>query len=253
MQENNNCKNCQSVVAGNFCSTCGQSTNTHRLNSHFVVHDIQHGLLHFDKGVLYTIKELFTRPGHSIREYIEGKRVKHFKPISLVVLLATLYGLLTLYFKTSVVGGFEMGNDPKSTEIFQKIDEWASHHYVAYLLMTLPFVTLGSYLAFRKQRYNFIEHFVFAAFLLGQTLVLQLLFFPLTYFLAGSPFLKVLTSFLGIIAFGITVWANIQFFNRLSGVKAILLTLLSYVITTLFIAVFSVSGGFLYSFLFGHS
>ena len=64
------------------------------MNFHSLWHDIQHGLFHFDNGVLYTAKQLFTRPGNSIREYIDGKRVRHFKPISLVILLATVYGFL---------------------------------------------------------------------------------------------------------------------------------------------------------------
>ncbi|QOG00887.1 DUF3667 domain-containing protein [Flavobacterium sp. MDT1-60] len=37
---------------------------------------------------------MFTRPGHSIREFIEGKRVKHFKPLWLVAVLGALYGFL---------------------------------------------------------------------------------------------------------------------------------------------------------------
>ncbi|MEO8862184.1 MAG: hypothetical protein ABI358_12210 [Ginsengibacter sp.] len=32
------------------------------MNFHFLWHDVQHGLFHFDKGVLYTTKQLFTRP-----------------------------------------------------------------------------------------------------------------------------------------------------------------------------------------------
>jgi hypothetical protein len=40
-------------------------------------HDVQHGLFHFDKGMYYSAKELYWRPGHSIREFIEGKRVSH--------------------------------------------------------------------------------------------------------------------------------------------------------------------------------
>lgn len=57
-------------------------------------HDIQHGLFHFDQGIFYTAKQLFIRPGHSIREFIEGKRVEHFKPLSLVIILATAYGII---------------------------------------------------------------------------------------------------------------------------------------------------------------
>jgi hypothetical protein len=85
------CKNCHQVYTGHYCNNCGQSAETHKINAHFLWHDIQHGLLHFDEGILFSLRQLFTRPGHSIREFIDGKRVRHFKPISLVVVLATLY------------------------------------------------------------------------------------------------------------------------------------------------------------------
>ena len=88
------CKNCNQNFKGHFCNNCGQTADTHKMNFHSLWHDIQHGLFHFDNGVLYTAKQLFTRPGNSIREYIDGKRVRHFKPISLVILLATVYGFL---------------------------------------------------------------------------------------------------------------------------------------------------------------
>ena len=97
------CKNCDQTYSGHFCNNCGQPADTHKLNLHFIMHDIQHAFFHFDKGVLFTAKELFTRPGDSIREFIEGKRVKHFKPISLVIILATLYGVLRHLFHFSVL------------------------------------------------------------------------------------------------------------------------------------------------------
>lgn len=92
------CKNCHQIYTGHYCNNCGQSAETHKINAHFLWHDIQHGLLHFEKGILYSLKQLFSRPGHSIREFIEGKRVRHFKPLSLVVVLATLYGFMYHYF-----------------------------------------------------------------------------------------------------------------------------------------------------------
>src|SRR6478736_1543240 len=96
------CLNCNANLAGKFCSNCGQDSNTHRINSHFLWHDIQHGLTHVDKGMLFTIKELFTRPGNSIRQFLEGKRIKHFKPISLVIILAGAYGFLSHYYEINI-------------------------------------------------------------------------------------------------------------------------------------------------------
>ena len=100
----NTCVNCGMPVEGKYCSNCGQSTEEHTINLHFLWHDIQHGLFHFDKGILFTVKELFTRPGHSIREFIQGKRVQHFKPVSLVLILATVYAFLFHYFHINTLG-----------------------------------------------------------------------------------------------------------------------------------------------------
>ena len=76
-------KNCNHHFKGNFCSNCGQKAKTEKINFHFLWHDIQHGLFHFDSGILYTAKQLFTKPGMAIKEFIEGNRIKHFKPLLL--------------------------------------------------------------------------------------------------------------------------------------------------------------------------
>lgn len=95
------CKNCQSELNGNFCSFCGQKADTHRINFKFLLHEIQHGVFHVDKGILFTLKELFTRPGKMINGYLQGKRVSHFKPVALVFILGTLVFLeYHLVFKT---------------------------------------------------------------------------------------------------------------------------------------------------------
>ncbi len=66
------CKNCQNTFHGAYCNACGQSAHTDKIDKHFLYHEIQHGLLHVDSGIVYTTKELFTRPGHAIREFIEA-------------------------------------------------------------------------------------------------------------------------------------------------------------------------------------
>jgi hypothetical protein len=42
---------------------------------HFIEQDLIHRIWHVDTGILFTIRELFTRPGHCVREFINGKRV----------------------------------------------------------------------------------------------------------------------------------------------------------------------------------
>jgi Protein of unknown function (DUF3667) len=101
-----NCLNCNAKLNGRFCSNCGQNSDTHRISFHYLLHDIQHGFLHLDKGFLFTAKELFTRPGSSIREFLQGKRVNHFKPISLVIILAGIYSLLSHLFEFNIFSNY---------------------------------------------------------------------------------------------------------------------------------------------------
>ncbi|HSY76139.1 MAG TPA: DUF3667 domain-containing protein [Bacteroidia bacterium] len=239
------CKNCGFHYKGNFCSNCGQSAETHEMNFHFLWHDIQHGLLHVDKGLFYTIKELLTRPGNSIREFIEGKRAKHFRPFSLVLILAGIYGIIYHYFhmnmfenKIVVSGTGKEIDDLRDT--VQKVIEWLAEHYEIVALAQLPVYATGTYLAFRKSGYNYVEHLVINAFLTGQRLIVQIVFFPLFYFFRDTKWLGNIegtTTFIGII---LMVWSLIQFFDKQKKWKTFWQTLLSYLI---FIGIYIILAG----------
>lgn len=235
----NTCKNCGTQFKGNFCNQCGQAARTEKMNWHFLWHDIQHGLLHFDKGLFYTLKQLFTRPGHSIREFLEGKRINHFKPLSLVIVLATICGLLSTYLKVAVID-FQIGDDPDVAELMGIANNWMSTHYVAYTLITLPLLAFAAYLIFRKQGYNLIECFVLNTFVTGQMLAIQLLFFPLSYIYAGTSTSNLIISLIGLISYIVMAWSYIQFFNRMPKVKVIFYTFLSYALMALIAGVLSV-------------
>ena len=85
------CLNCNENIKRNYCDYFGQKTSTHRFSlKHFFIHDFVHGIFHLDKGFLFTIRELFTRPGHSIREYIQRKRTNHFNYFTTLILLLTI-------------------------------------------------------------------------------------------------------------------------------------------------------------------
>ncbi len=229
------CKNCNHKFSGHFCNTCGQSAETHEMNIHFLWHDIQHGLLHLDKGILFTAKEVFTRPGNSIREFLEGKRVKHFKPISLLLVLAGIYGLLFHYSHINIFeGSFTITGKGKEIESvknnFEKITEWISTHYAIVSLLELPVLALGTFIAFKKYGYNFVEHLIINAFLTGQKLIFHILLFPLVYFYNGTAYLKNINNFENIIGFGLTAWTFIEFFSTQKKWPIFLKVVLSYLI-----------------------
>jgi len=223
------CKNCGHQVSENFCSNCGQRADTHRLNMHFILHDLQHALIHFDRGVLYTTKQLLTRSGHTIREFLEGKRTRHFQPLSFVIVLATFYGLLWHYLifdhlHTSLI-------EPKDdiTRASRKIVTWITEHFAFDGLILIITSTLVSYVIFKKRKYNLAEHLVLNTYLMGLFLIVSLLVFPIVY-IFGHP----VTLQYGIVQQGILLvlmcWCYSQFFNTTSKAKIIGLTLGAFLV-----------------------
>ena len=218
------CKNCQQHYTGNYCNNCGQPAETHKINAHYLWHDIQHSLLHFDAGIPYSIKQLFTRPGHSIREFIEGKRIKHFKPLSLVTVLAAFYGFLYHYYHLNLFKANEADLN------LNDFNEWNATHFAWTTIATIPFYTIGTYIAFRKQGYNFFELFVLNTFKASQRLSAQILVFPLLLYFNGTPHMQQILNLMYIIGVILIFWTNIQFFNTISKTKAFLLSIVSHII-----------------------
>jgi hypothetical protein len=241
-----NCQNCNTALQGKYCSNCGQSSDTHKIDVHYLWHDIQHGLLHLDKGILFTTKELFTRPGYSIREFLEGKRVKHFKPISLVLVLAGIYGLLFHFFKINILANYIVasGTDEKVNhinEVIKNMSEWTGQHYSILALLQIPIFTIGTYLCFRKSGFNFAEHLIINTFLVGQRLILHIITFPLYYFSNGTPMLIAADKIITMIGYALAFWALIQLFKYQS--KRILRTIFSLLIS--FIIIYLILIGYL--------
>ena len=88
------CKNCGIKFYGAYCNNCGQKHNVGRLTWPSWLENIMYGITNIEYGILFTIKELFTRPGYMMRDYLEGKRIKYFKPFSMLFVLAAIYTIL---------------------------------------------------------------------------------------------------------------------------------------------------------------
>jgi len=242
----NLCLNCDVQLTGNFCSNCGQSAKVHKINFHFLIHDIQHGLLHLEKGFFYTTKELFTRPGHSIREFLAGKRVNHFKPISFAIILAGVYGIMAHYFEINLFSmSFKVsGDDADATtqvkQYIDKISEWISSHYATVTLMKLPLLALGSFLCFFKAGYNYLEHLIVNAFLVGQKLILRIICFPLFYYLDPKS-IRAVTNVVELIAYIIAAWAFFQLFPQIKLLSKLFRILMSFALSmVLFILIITI-------------
>lgn len=106
MHDNDHCINCAHAVAGpeqKFCPRCGQPTPVHRIDWHFLAHELEHSVLHMDRGILYSIRELMLRPGRLMRDYIDGRRGNHVKPLLLIMVTAAAVVLLSRLFAGGTV------------------------------------------------------------------------------------------------------------------------------------------------------
>lgn len=215
------CKNCSFSFEGNYCNNCGQTAKTERISFKFLWEDVQHGILHYDKGIVYTAKQLFLKPGHVIKDYINGKRVGHFRPLSLVIVLSSIYVLIFHLTKVNVI---ETSNNLGIT-LYQKLIE----HYYWFVIATIPFFTLGTSISFGKRKYNFWEYFIFECFKTSQRSIIHILFLPV-YLFTNSDFIEIITSILTFVDLSLIVWTNIQFFNDLSKTEVFLRSILSYLI-----------------------
>lgn len=233
------CKNCGNIFEGNYCNNCGQKATTHDIDIKFIAHDLQHGLFHYQEGILYSIKKMFTNPGNTIRDYIEGKRTRHYKPLSMVIVLATLYGVLYHAFKINV-----LKNEEDVILNFEDLNEWIAHHFSIIALCQIPILSLSSYLFFKKQGYNYTEHLILNSFYSSQKIFLRLLLLPL--FLLTEDTQKMISGMqlLMLVDLVLMCWTYFQFFNKMPKRKALLLTIgtalttlvLLLIITTLILA-----------------
>lgn len=250
-QNSEYCKNCGQhlLLNQNFCHSCGQKADTHRINFHFLVHEIQHSIFHVDGGILYTLKHLFTRPGHMLREYLEGKRIHHFKPVLMLIIIGSINGLLGLIFEgkskstaaTSEQVIEKLNNDPETKGINNALDissffeycvsiiNWFASHIAFLVLLLIPAVALGFYFGFRKYKINYAEWLIVMTYFGAITLAID---FP--FFILENIFNLNLSGLYFIILFCFSFWIMLQFFNTKTKYKVILRTLWSQFLVFIF-------------------
>ncbi len=186
------CKNCSTLLTGNFCHECGQKANIHRITLSHLLHEFFHALTHADKGVLFLAKELIYKPGIVAREYVAGKQKKYFNPLTFLVLVSAVFALITLksgYFQAIGDGNetHDYGSMPARYVIYmnESTNIFVNHGKLISLVVMVPVLTFLSWSFFRKSGYNFAENLVLQSLIIAQIhLAMVVLFIP-AYLLFG--------------------------------------------------------------------
>ena len=233
-----NCRDCNIVITGNFCSNCGLPIEPKRIDRNYIVEEIS-SVLNFDKGFFYTVRELVLRPGDTAKSYIEGDRKKIVKPIFFLIICSLMYTIGKGFFSYDT-GIIQYGiSEGEEIPIIFKIFDWFSQNYGYANILMATFIAMWIKFFFRKYNYNYYEIYILLCFVMGVSV--------LVYTLLG-----IIESLIGfqVLNFGVFValiyssWAIGQFFDRkkkFNYLKSLLSYLLGFL--TSFIIVVVIGNG----------
>ena len=226
------CNTCDVALSSKYCPNCGQQAKPHRIDGHYIIHEIEH-VLHLERGILYTIKVLITHPGQSIRNYLLENRSRLVKPIIFIIVTSLIYTLCNqlFHFEDSFL---KYPDNIKSTTI--EIFKWMQGHYgYANIIMGI-FIAFWTKLFFKKYTFNIFEILILLCFVNGIGMLIYSFFGiiqGITHFNLMQP--------AGIIGFIYTTWAIGQFYEKgkfISYIKAFFayfLGVLSFSLTAIII------------------
>lgn len=203
-----NCKNCNTELNLNYCPNCGQPKQLKRIDRHYIVHEIEH-VLHFERGILYTIRELTTNPGQNTQKYLSENRNRLVKPILFIIITSLIYTILNHFFH--IEDGYVKFHETKgeTSSAVSSIVKWVQEHYGYANIMMGIFIALWLKLFFRKFDYNFYEILIMLCFVMG----MEMLIFSVFVIIEGLTHFKMMTI-AGVIGIGYCVWAIGQFYDK---------------------------------------
>jgi hypothetical protein len=161
------CKNCNAIFEGNYCNNCGQKAGEKRFMLSNLPGEFLHGFYHVHSGLLFTIRELFVRPGETLRGYIYGKRVKYFNPFTYLLLISLVGGIL---YKWSGMPDHMNENLLASGDTIRFTGKYFSYR----MLLTIPAYAIMCRFIYRSFKYNIAEHLIVNTFLISQSIVLMI-------------------------------------------------------------------------------
>lgn len=220
------CRNCNTTLVGKFCGDCGRPVQIDRVDWHYIVHEIQH-VLHFEKGILYTVKELLRRPGTSIHDFINVDRSRLVKPVLFIIVTSLIYTTINHLFHIEQ-GYADHDTKNSSTGL---IFNWVQNHYGYSNIIMGVFIAFWVKLLYRKYDCNFFEILILLCFVMG---VAMLLFSAFAVF-DGLTGLHTMTI-AGIVAVSYCSWGIGHFFDR-RRVVSYLKALASYVLGMVFFSI----------------
>jgi hypothetical protein len=146
-----------------------ETRTIHRITLHRIVQDIL-GAFNLERGLVYTCKLIFSRPGYMVRLYFGEGRFRIFNAFRFLI-LTTAVSLFLMYWvglENMAAGMAEGYNNDEVTEQAEAnalllqtiIFDW----YNLFLWISIPVYGFFSWLFNLKSGYNYAEHITFQCF-----------------------------------------------------------------------------------------
>ncbi|WP_231729863.1 DUF3667 domain-containing protein [Pedobacter sp. Leaf176] len=203
-----------------------------RIDGHYLMHEIEH-VLHFERGFLYTVRELITNPGKNVKNYLSENRSRLVKPIIFIILTSLFYSVVVGFFHLE--DGYINYMDDNLQSTASAMFKWIQAHYgYANIIMGI-FIALWMKLFFRKYDYNIFELLILLCFVVGMSMLILAIF----GFIEGITHIKTL-QIGGIVAVIYLTWAIGQFYDGkkiASYVKVFVAYLLGTLVVSLLVLI----------------
>lgn len=218
------CLNCSKPVYDEYCPHCGQKKSTHRFRfKSFMTTDFVQGILQLNGKFPYTIKSLLTRPGHSVREYIEGKRIVFFNGFSLLLILVAV-NFIILEVNGATFSEFLKTLTQSSERGIVDLGGLIMANLKSLALLPILSMALASYLLFKKAKQNYFEHIVLNTYLSAGLMIFSLPVSILISIVGADIFVGTAILYLiQILMTGYHIWFLYQYFSVYEYSKASLI------------------------------
>ena len=151
------CKNCQSSLDGEYCSTCGQRNIDLEQPIWGLVGAVIRETFEVDGRAASTVKTLFCHPGMLTVEFLAGRRVAYSPPLRLYLVFSIVFFVLVAWFASSGILR-EPGADPVFDAAVQA--RFLSDDLPTLMFLLLPVFALLMKVVYWKRLY--FDHLIFS-------------------------------------------------------------------------------------------
>ena len=223
IEEKKICLNCGTEFSSKHCPSCGQEANTKRFSLKETLKGLYLVFFVAENTFYKTAASLFYRPGHMVREYLIGERVKYLKPIKMLVCLVTVYILVTNFIfpidAVESVDTTEIAVESSTPQLIADaiksvnkfLENRVVHSLVSACLFALPFTWIFrkckiTFKDGKKDSLNIAEQFYTLVYLSCQDMIISFLLIPVRM-IFGFQSVQILTI---VMIIGLRTWCYKQ-------------------------------------------